>query len=602
MIANFPDPYLDELVISLLARYRWSLPFLSQSKVMRQLFNRSSMNIPLELGASLRAFVDAVGRENGLNVEILIHNHTLLALYAPFLPPDRVEVAQRVLAEPGFADHAVRTGIIRGNVYPAEHFRFCPRCAAQERARTGEAYWHRLHQVAGVFVCPEHSTLLEESEVPMRFLYRPAVLVAAEAAIPVTAPRELESGNSGHAAMLRLARGAAWLLTNWQPGTELTKLRERYRSRTLSLGYSTAAGSILWKKLIPAFRSRYSEDLLKDLQCSLPTDAPRNRDHWIAEILSHGRQPQPPIRHLLLLDFLELTAKEFFTSEPNQLFGKGPWTCMNPVCPRTGKAIIEQIKLEATPTGTIGVLLCPQCGQVSCRKTLRGVERQWIRERGPLWESALANMCEDPDSTFYLIAKRLGASPMTVEHCAERLGLRMAGSAGNDATSSPATPILGKREKRIQASCISRKAEWLALREHFPAKSTTELISEAPACYSFLYHHEREWLKKNCPASRRHPPIGRAPRRLDELDAQLSRKVGEARSQIMNAPGRIRRVSKFGLLRKLSQLANIVLSRLNLERLPLTAKVVMDTVESEADYAERKMTRDADSTRERAAA
>lgn len=29
----------------------------------------------------------------------------------------------------------------------------------------GETYWHRIHQVPGVNVCPKHKTLLEDSIV-----------------------------------------------------------------------------------------------------------------------------------------------------------------------------------------------------------------------------------------------------------------------------------------------------------------------------------------------------------------------------------------------------------------------------------------------------
>ena len=43
--------------------------------------------------------------------------------------------------------------------------KYCPKCALRDRECYGEAYWHRVHQLQGVTVCPEHGVPLIESAV-----------------------------------------------------------------------------------------------------------------------------------------------------------------------------------------------------------------------------------------------------------------------------------------------------------------------------------------------------------------------------------------------------------------------------------------------------
>src|SRR5260370_39857782 len=43
--------------------------------------------------------------------------------------------------------------------------RYCALCAKDARVNFGECYWHRLHQLPGVEICPIHKVFLENSEI-----------------------------------------------------------------------------------------------------------------------------------------------------------------------------------------------------------------------------------------------------------------------------------------------------------------------------------------------------------------------------------------------------------------------------------------------------
>src|SRR5690606_36729367 len=46
-------------------------------------------------------------------------------------------------------------------------WRFCPSCDEENIQRYGELYWHRIHQLPGVYVCLRHTTILHRLSSPV---------------------------------------------------------------------------------------------------------------------------------------------------------------------------------------------------------------------------------------------------------------------------------------------------------------------------------------------------------------------------------------------------------------------------------------------------
>src|SRR5712692_7659464 len=107
--------------------------------------------------------------------------------------------------------------------------RYCPACAAGERSRFGECYWHRLHQVPGALLCAEHDLLLEY--VPLRF--GPDVKMfafhSAESRFDGSAAsgRCLPPEHSWAPTLRRLVADSAWLLNQDVRPVENEQLRQR---------------------------------------------------------------------------------------------------------------------------------------------------------------------------------------------------------------------------------------------------------------------------------------------------------------------------------------------------------------------------------------
>ena len=582
MIVNFPKPFEDESLYSLLARHIWMMPFGSWRGMGRQFYSAEHATATVDLPSRLGSLTAQLSDGQRISPLLIIKNHTALPFYAHFLPPVRVTALQHdLVGNHGNATH-VRAGIMASGVRPHSHLLYCPTCAKEERIRTGEAYWHRLFQLSGVFVCPKHCCFLEASHVDRLVRSNRHAYIPAEEAIPDREARLLELTKTEDRILLHIANDSEWLLLHESPGHELDDLRQRYIRRALELGDATGTGRIHWDRLLAKFRQQYSEDLLRRLSCSIPAG---HTDHWLARLLRKSPAAQAPLRHLILMDFFGLTAEQFFAPiSGSPLFGPGPWACKNPACPKNGQKTIHEVQIEhsheyRTP---IGVFACPVCGWKECRRLVDNQERVWVRDFGPCWRSRLNMLWETPMVSLRSMAHQLQVDPMTVKrHAAAdnltfpRAGKRLSGKNGPPKVGSP--PLTRAADGK------SRRIEWIGLRKKFPGLSTTELRSRLPACYAFLHRHAREWLCLNCPPrreSRAQPPrVNWAAR-----DSRLADGVDNAKEIILSKCEPPRRISLAALGRQLGALSWI---QKHPAKLPLTIKKLTVVVESREVFLAR---------------
>src|SRR5207248_8301428 len=99
---------------------------------------------------------------------------------------------------------------------------FCPKCVAEDRQNFGECYWHRVHQVPGVLVCPAHGDTLLNSDAPARNARTKYEFIPAEYAIRAAPIQQPGLSHTYSDILLRIAQDAAWLLKqrdlNYGPG------------------------------------------------------------------------------------------------------------------------------------------------------------------------------------------------------------------------------------------------------------------------------------------------------------------------------------------------------------------------------------------------
>lgn len=186
---------------------------------------------------------------------------------------------------------------------------FCWACVLEDRKQFGECYWHRLHQLPGVKICPVHTLVLQQSHVSAKH-HRPAYeFISAEQSLHQTELAQSVNLGSIHPTFLKIANDATWLLAQCRlvPGSQL--LRRRYLKLLADAGLLRNGRTICVEQLLKVFQNSYPVDCLKLLQCEVDQ---HRRPVWILKVVENWQPYQHPLRHLLLINLLGYTAQQFF--------------------------------------------------------------------------------------------------------------------------------------------------------------------------------------------------------------------------------------------------------------------------------------------------
>ena len=305
MIGFLPQPYLDELLYSICARYSGWLQYPSRKSIIQELFGSAKASAIIDLPSRLDNFVAALPLGHCYTVERLIDEHTLLPFYSPFLPSERVSHLRQDMEGDNGLLAQMRSGITGSCIHLPKWLRFCPLCAEEDEKQFGGRYWHRLHQVPGVEVCPFHDVFLENSKARVQAKRSRYELISANQAIEKTSPRLLNSADPYHNVLLRIAQDAAWLLRQRKLVPGLESIRARYLWLLTDRNLASREGKVRVTALLEAFKRYYPYDLLERLQC-VPNEQDKN--NWLFRLVRSPKQARHPLYHLLLIQFLGYTA------------------------------------------------------------------------------------------------------------------------------------------------------------------------------------------------------------------------------------------------------------------------------------------------------
>ena len=154
-------PYLDELASS--AIFRCSRQFnIPVKRLGRVVLGRDGWR-PSFLGASPLHELAQLFR---LSPEDLLWNHTTFPYATAKMQHQYYESA---LANAlGSAKQMVGFGAVTQNVTAGLAYRkYCDLCVKDERERHRESFWHRSHNLPGVWLCTRHDTFLRQTSLPV---------------------------------------------------------------------------------------------------------------------------------------------------------------------------------------------------------------------------------------------------------------------------------------------------------------------------------------------------------------------------------------------------------------------------------------------------
>lgn len=255
MPAFFPTPYPDEILYSVIARCAaWRRPK-SLKRFASLYFGSGYPRATVDLPNRLDTLVARIPDGSSLTAEQLIENNTLFPLYRPFLTRERADRVVEMMRgdKSGFTIHG--TIGLKGIAMMASRFlRYCPKCVSADEKEYGEPYWHRVHQIFGVRVCPTHETWLEESTVPISPTHtRHAFFALGENTIRKNEGVHVAPAREDLFRHLAVAKGALELLNGKYPSYGPRELQMMYIGHLREKGLASASGIVRQPDLVSAF-------------------------------------------------------------------------------------------------------------------------------------------------------------------------------------------------------------------------------------------------------------------------------------------------------------------------------------------------------------
>ncbi len=593
MIGFFPDPYPDELLYSACARFGDRSNYQNVEIVGRELFGSPSGVAIVPFPNRLTHFISVLPPGHKYTIDRLIDEHTLLPFYSAFTDCARVEIIRSEMEAEQENRIVSRLGISACRLRSPAALRYCPECVNADRQTYGETYWHRVHQLSGVDVCADHSVFLKMSNAVRRERGNSSAFVSAECAIDNVESRPIDLGDRQNTILTKIAKDAQWLLNYRGMPLSSAVVRNRYYDLLLRKGLAYYNGRFHYSELMRAFRDFYPESLLKRLHSEIG----EQNQPWPRRIIRRSRIEiaQPPLRHLLLLTFLECSAEQFFAEFENyRPFGNGPWPCLNRASSHFNELTVGtcritngQKKIKGRPVGHFSC----DCGFRYLRvgPDLDQSDRMRFNKvisYGAVWEEYFEQCWKDSSVTLTALGKELNLIPFSLRRHAIRLKLRFP-RKGRWArpTSEKVIKEWSNARLTFEESMEDRRRQWLTVRKRNPKASRQELIRLAPYHYYWLNRHSPEWLLQNSPAAQINNPD---PIRVDwkHWDLELSKTIGHLSKQIRESAGRPIRVSKEEIIHRLGHRSWFELS---LDKLPKTSWALKRCLESREDFLIRRV-------------
>ena len=135
-------------------------------------------------------------------------------------------------------------GIYSNEIVPWKYLRFCPECIKEDIKHNREAYWHRIHQVPKVLICPEHKIPIQNSTVRTYEIESSYYYTANESNCIKKENEGAELASDVIERLVRLAKDIQWLLNNSTPVNEPEWFRQAYYNILMKRGMVSKKGRV----------------------------------------------------------------------------------------------------------------------------------------------------------------------------------------------------------------------------------------------------------------------------------------------------------------------------------------------------------------------
>lgn len=177
MIMQFPVPYKDELLSSVLARFILRQGINADKQALAVLFGSRNIVPSSRFQGHIQLLLSNVGHIWNISPEQVIDDHSLLGVFKPFMDLARCNALKQELIVGNKNQSLTSIGINASKLIWPQRFRYCPVCLKHDLDTLGETYWRRHFQLPGMSCCPVHSCILVESDISIHASQRHAFVM-----------------------------------------------------------------------------------------------------------------------------------------------------------------------------------------------------------------------------------------------------------------------------------------------------------------------------------------------------------------------------------------------------------------------------------------
>lgn len=579
MLSFFTDPYPDELLYSVFARYHFYSGNIDLKDTLTELFGKNSAIPSFEIGSYLRFLCNSLG--GSYSPDRLIQEHTLFPFYAPFLPGNRKrELLKDITSSDGRGIYT-KIGIVAGSICKKDSIYYCPACAREELQTLGEAYSHREHQLQGVLMCPHHQRFLKKYPVKRHENSR-VEYTRFEGALLELSDNCLDEGKHQekyHEQLLRISNAAYYLLSNDLSRINKADILIRYKNLLYEKDLATNRLRVKQDELHDMVVGYYGSELLETLESGIDKNDEYN---WLRVATRGVARTVHPLRHILLIIFLTGDMDNFFKGIRNAYnpFGEGPWPCLNKASDHCEQDAVTQLTVTADSKTRepVGTFAC-ECGYIYSRKgpdksRSDRYRKGRVKAFGLVWEDKLKALLDEHCHSYREMARQLGCDIKTIHKFKAILAERISIKDDVERTS-----------QEVQVSLLNEeyKERMLHVIKEYPELSRTNIRSQCQKEYAFLYRHDKEWLFEMMPTGKPQNG-GKGYIDWDQRDHAVLLQLQKAQMDLVNRAKPIR-ISKTSLGK---EIVNLSLIEKHLHKLPCCTEFIDKVSETKQQFQLRR--------------
>lgn len=162
-IGYFPQIYPDELLYSVIARYSDHCCYVKFAYAANEIFVNPKLRVEREFMKNLSEDCIQI-LEKQKPIDKIIEKHTMMPYYARFYSMERKSQIISMMKSQN-QDCSKLVGMPQNRTSKKRYLRVCPICIKNDRNKYGECYYHRIHQMWNIEICPEHDCSLINTNI-----------------------------------------------------------------------------------------------------------------------------------------------------------------------------------------------------------------------------------------------------------------------------------------------------------------------------------------------------------------------------------------------------------------------------------------------------